>query len=183
MIICIDSNIIIWGIKKQASTGQEINIAKAEYFFEWADENGHEIIIPSVVLGEILVPEPAEIRQRYVEILSSAFLIVNFDTRAALKYAQILHNRLPEIKSIAEANSIAKQRMKIDHTIIATAVVNNANCIYSNDGGLKGFAAGHIDVRDLPSRPPKPLSLFDDMRINKQNEPNATEEGEEEKPF
>lgn len=34
--------------------------------------------------------------------------------------------------------------------IIATAIVNNANALYSTDNGLKAFSHGYIDIRDLP---------------------------------
>jgi hypothetical protein len=30
--------------------------------------------------------------------------------------------------------------------VIATAIVNNANSIYSTDGGLRTFAKGYIDI-------------------------------------
>lgn len=150
MIFCVDSNIIIWGIKKQATQGQEEMISRAESFFAKADEYNDEIIIPSIVLAEILAPETPNVRARYLEVLTQSFIIADFDTRAALKYAELLHGRFPEIRRISDEAGIPRQKMKADHMIVAVAIVNGANAIYSTDPGLRTFASGYIDVRDLP---------------------------------
>ena len=160
MIVCIDSMVIVWGIKKSPTTGQESMVEKAEYFFKWADQSGHEIIIPTVVLAEVLAPEPPSIREQYLQILDESFLIRSFDTMAALKYAQILHSRFEEVKNTAKEENVTRQRMKIDHIIIATAIINKASCIYSYDVPLKKFATGFIDVREFPAPPLVQTPLF-----------------------
>lgn len=40
--------------------------------------------------------------------------------------------------------------MKIDRMIVATAVSRKADCIYSEDEGLKAFAEGYIPVYPIP---------------------------------
>ena len=57
MIVCIDSNIVIWGIKQQES---ESMIERALGFFEWCDKEKHAVMIPSIVIAEILAPETQE---------------------------------------------------------------------------------------------------------------------------
>lgn len=150
MIYCIDSNIVIWGIKKQATAGQEQMIARAEQIFSKADELEDYIVIPTVVLSEILAPELPQIRAKYIEIFKKHFIVAPFDERAALKYAEIMHERFEEVKNLANSTNNPRQKTKVDHMIIATALVYNANAIYSTDIGLKTFALGLIDVRDLP---------------------------------
>lgn len=150
MIYCLDSNTIIWGIKKQSTAGQEEMITRSEQLFSNADEYGDFLLVPTIVLAEILAPEPVIIRAKYLEILNKSFIISPFDSRAALKYAEILYNRFSEVKEAADNTNTSRQKMKADHMIIATALVNGANCIYSTDLGLKAFANGLIDVRDLP---------------------------------
>jgi hypothetical protein len=169
MIVCIDSNIIIWGIKKQITAGQEADrlIERAEYFFKWVDADKIDVLIPSIVLAEILAPEPENLRAEYYNILSKNFIIVNFDERTAFKYAQLVHGRFDELKKAAIEADISRNKMKIDHMIVACAMVNNANCIYSHDNGLKKFAADRIDVRELPHPPPRRVenTLFGDLPI------------------
>ena len=110
MVYCIDSNIIVWGIKKQASEGQEDMIARAEHIFIQADEYNDFILIPTIVLAEILTPEPPEVRNRYIDILNKSFIIAPFDTRAALKFADILHSRWAEINNIAAETGTPRQK-------------------------------------------------------------------------
>lgn len=160
MICCIDSNTFIWGIKKIASEGQEHMIERAEYLFRWLDDNKHKVMIPTVVIAEVLAPEPLEKYPVLMEIISKHFMVVDFDTRAASRYGQIFMNRLEEVKKIANENDIDKQKMKIDHLIIACALVHNASCIYSDDKGLKVFGSKFIDVKELPLIPAKQHDLF-----------------------
>lgn len=189
MIYCVDSNIIVWGIKKQATDGQEEMIARAEKFFSRIDEYQDYVIIPTIVLAEVLAPEPTIIRAKYLEILNKTFVIAPFDARAALKYAEMMSGRLEEVKTISNDIGIPRQKMKADHMVIATAIVNGANCIYSTDTGLKAFANGYIDVKDLPPlKDPLPListmqtKLFDD-NTSKQHEEEKKSTEEDDIPF
>lgn len=150
MTICIDSQIIVWGIKKQSSIGQEDMVLKAEAFFRWIDDSKHDVIIPTIVVAEVIAKEPTEIRASYLEILNKSFIITNFDTRAALKYADLLYGRFKEVKDVAAEIGVERQRMKADHMIIATAIANGANRIYSYDSGIKSFSTGFIDVQEFP---------------------------------
>ena len=186
MIYCIDSSVIIWGIKKQASTGQEDMIARAENFFEKADKFNDEIIVPSIVLAEILAPEPVEARVRYLEIISKHFIVVDFESRAALKYAELMHGRFPDIKKLSEENNISRQKMKADHMIVAVAIVNNANCIYSTDSGLRTFGKEFIDIRELPPLKQNTLdggALTQTKLFETENEKKDEETGKDDSPF
>lgn len=50
-LVCFDTQIIIWGVKRQATPGQEDNIDKAKYLINTCEENGIDIMVPSVVVG------------------------------------------------------------------------------------------------------------------------------------
>src|SRR4051812_41688397 len=108
MAICIDSHILIWGIKKQSSTGQEDMVSRAEKYFEYLDEKKEDIIIPSVVLAEILCPEEPQVQRRLLGLISGFLQIANFDSRVALKMAELMHGKMPEIKRIRNEGSIRK---------------------------------------------------------------------------
>lgn len=90
-----------------------------------------------------------------MEIINKSFIVVPFDTRAAMKYAEILHDRFKAVLEIAQQTGTTRQKMKLDHLIIASALVNGASTIYSYDNGLKNFAVGYIDVKEFPPPPPK----------------------------
>lgn len=161
MIICIDSHVFIWGIKKEASVGQEEMIDRATLFFDWADSNKHQILIPSVVVAEVLAIEPLEKYQHYIDIINKEFIVADFDLRASTRYAQLFNNRFDVLKDLYKnVVHIPRDLMKIDHLIISCALVNGASCIYTIDKGLISFAKGFIDTRELPHLPPRQSNLF-----------------------
>lgn len=53
-VICIDTHILIWGVKRQAEPNQQQLIERAEHFLEKCKSDGTRIILPSLVLGEVL---------------------------------------------------------------------------------------------------------------------------------
>jgi len=160
MIFCIDSHIFIWGIKKQATQGQENMIERAEFLFQWADENKHRLMIPTVVIAEVLAPEPIELYPYYMDIINKNFIVAQYDLRAATRYAQILNKKFDKVKEKAKELDIKREVMKIDHLIISCALVNGASCIYTIDKGLIAFSDGLLETRDLPTPPLKQPDLF-----------------------
>ena len=158
MKICIDSQIVIWGIKKQGDGGM---VEMAEHFFKWADDNKHEIIIPTIVIGEILSPEPAAKRAQIYNELENGFIIAPYDALCALRYAELIHNKgIEVIKEEIVEIGISRQKMKCDFLIVATALATQSNCIYSYDKGVIKFSKDIIDVRSLPPLLSKQNSLF-----------------------
>ena len=161
-LVCIDSHILIWGIKKQSSPSQKHMIQKTEAFIEHLDETKTSVLIPSIVIAEILTPEPADKQLEILNILSQYFVIGDFNILVAKKYAEILNPRLSEFKQYRKENEIRNDKMKFDIGIIATALVNNAKCIYSYDDNLKTFAKGLIDTFEIPAIPKQASLSFDD---------------------
>lgn len=150
MICCIDANVYIWGVKKQGDIDM---IERAQHLFKWMDDNKHQVMLPTIVLAEILAPEPLEKHPVIMEVVTKNFIVADFDLRASSRYAILFMNKIEALKKIAAENDIDNQKMKVDHLIVATALVGGANCIYSHDRGLKTFGQRHIDVKDLPDLP------------------------------
>lgn len=142
-----------WAIKKQANEDQKQNLDKAEYLLEIIDQNKWKVIIPTVVIAEILMIEPEDNYQPILETINKSFIIAEFDVRAATKYSQILNKNFPDLKKTAKEEGISREKMKVDHLILACALVNGAKSIYTHDRNLTIFANGLISVRTLPSRP------------------------------
>lgn len=53
--VCLDTNILIWGIQNKASAGQEQMLERTRLFLKDLDESKAKIIIPSLVIGELLL--------------------------------------------------------------------------------------------------------------------------------
>lgn len=72
MVFCIDSMVFIDGIKKNTTADA---VARAEYFFDWVDKEGHQLLIPTVVIAEVLAPEPLEKYPVYIDIIDKGFMV------------------------------------------------------------------------------------------------------------
>lgn len=154
MICCIDTQIYIWGGKQECTSGQEEFRDRAIHLFNLLDVNKDHIMLPQIVVAESLAIEPLEKHAVILDKISKTCITSDFDARCALQYAHLFTNRMEELKKTAIEIGVDNERMKIDHLIIATAMVHGANCIYSHDKGIKTFGQRYIEVKELPLLPP-----------------------------
>lgn len=179
MVITIDTNTLIWGLKKQSTQGQEDWIPRCARFLQWIDEHHHTLVLTSECVAEYLVSDgdtDAELRT-----LSSKFQIYDYDVNAAVFAAEIRKDK-DFVRSLKENFGKTHVCIKSDIVIVATAKAHDVEKIYSNDEGVRkaaarcGLPASDIptidDMAPLPSIPKaqpkedKPTSpvrtLFDD---------------------
>lgn len=146
-LVCFDTNGVIWGVKKQATVGQEENIEKARFLIEKCEREGIKIMVPSVVIAEFLCREEIQSYNKLVELMNRSFIIPPFDTQAAVHFATLRRNR----KQLGvDEDKVERKEMIADLMIIAIALARKADCIYSGDKNLAKFAKGYIDVKALP---------------------------------
>ncbi|XGV99751.1 MAG: type II toxin-antitoxin system VapC family toxin [Leptolyngbya sp. BL-A-14] len=151
-IVCFDTHIVIWGIKKVASPGQENMLLKAATLIASCDESKHQIIIPSLVLGELLMGLPPDEHPAFISLMSQKLRIVPFDAKTASLFAK-MWRKWSEAKIYPDSldgKRPSREEIKIDYMIAATAKANKAECIYTEDPGLKKFAEEYIRVESLP---------------------------------
>lgn len=161
--VCLDTNIMIWGVKGEASPGQESNIPKAEALLKnIAKDKNLEPCITSVVLAELLVKVPLEQHEAFKRKLSEAFQILPFDALAAKEFGAIWNKNVSDgvVKELKEGKRRSKHELKADCMILATAASRRVSCLYSHDRGIKKLGEGVVEVKDLPAVPPKILPLF-----------------------
>ena len=154
MVCCIDANTFVWGVKNQCDPGQEDFRDRTMHLFDWIDTNGHKLMIPTIVIAEGLAREPLEKHPVFLEKVYKKAIVPDFDIFCASQFAYLFMNRIDELKKQSKDQNIDWQKMKVDHLIIATAIAHKADCIYSNDSGIKSFGHKFIDVRELPPLPP-----------------------------
>jgi predicted nucleic acid-binding protein len=148
--VCIDTHIAVWGIKNQAEPDQIEMIKKARGFFDDLDQKNIQVIIPTVVVAELLVQESFEKQVVFLDVIQKNFIVGILDLQVAMEYARIVGKRHATIDKIMESFSVRKDKMKFDHIIVATALLYGASCIYSYDDGVKKFAEGLIEVKEMP---------------------------------
>ena len=163
-LICVNNHLLIWGVRNEATKGQEDMVAKAVRYINFLDEQKDDILVPSVVLAEFLAGVPDERSAAVLAVMEKRFKIAPFDTPAAVIAARIwrkmkLENPalLDELKQAGDSRT----KIKADIQIIATAVARKAAQIISHDAGLQKLAIGLIDAVPIPDIPTQG-SLFDD---------------------
>jgi len=151
-IVCLDNNITAFALRDDAHPDDVEKAKKARALIAYLDEQGKIILLPTPVITECLVPVEVHARESVLMVINK-FIIGSFDLKASIKCAEMMHAITPVEKEFKEAKGITKAEMKFDYMIAAIAIVNGAECIYSEDEGLRKFCKGHIDVRGIPDLP------------------------------
>lgn len=152
-LVCLDTHILIWGIKEESEPGQKDMIPKAKAFLKWLEDKKIKVLIPSVVVAELLMRVPSEEHGKVIDFFQRKFITPPFDTVAACCFANIWRKKTDEktIKELIDNLSITREKIKIDLQIIAIAVTRRASCIYSYDKAMPKLAEGYISVKEIPS--------------------------------
>ena len=161
--VYLDTHILIWGIKKESTAGQEQMIQRAQHFLKWLEENAIKVAIPSVVLGELLLRVPIDQHAEvYANVAEHSFIVHPYDALAAVKAAQvwILARNSGLVDDMLLDSGVTRASIRADCQIIGIALSRHGGTIYSHDAGLKRLAKGHIPVREMPELPSKQASLF-----------------------
>ncbi len=152
-IVCLDSQILVWGIKEQSSEGQEDMIPRAKAFLKWLDDNNKKVVIAAPIITEILMPVPKENYEKLLQVLHNKFRVVPFDEIAAIKCAEIWQSKADDktLKEYRKTYQIGKHHMKYDFQIVSIAITRQVECIYSHDPHLRTFAGNLVAVREMPA--------------------------------
>jgi len=145
--VCIDNHILIWGVRKKATPGQEGMILRAELFLDLLEERKVRIMVPAVVQGEFLVRVPADKHQEVLAVFEKRFQVVPYDSVAASWAAKIYQKHKVSGTSHSNAN---RDVLKADIQILATAVTRKASVLYTHDEDLTKLASPYLRVSQLP---------------------------------
>tara|TARA_R110002020_G_scaffold259768_3_gene473891 strand:+ start:42512 stop:43093 length:582 start_codon:yes stop_codon:yes gene_type:complete len=178
--VCVDTNILIWYIKRQCTAGQEENLDKAAYLFKHFEENNIIVVIPSLVIAELLGNvEDEDEREEYFDYINSNFDVAQHDIVSARKYIELrLKLSKTNAKSYAKSNGVPKCQMTNDYNICSVALSSECDAVFSHN--LKDFekfadhqipilTLDYVDVLKSQETSHKPINydpqgdLFDDF--------------------
>lgn len=166
-LLCIDTNVMIWGILKKGQTEQEKQmIDKASLFFERSFCEGKLFAISIITLSEIMVLIPPEDRNEILEILSQYFVILPYDFKAAEKSADIFREQFSKVKSIYHGQ---RGVLRPDIHILGSILAFNSNSggkydyilLITEDKPFRKLADHYIRVQGIPDPPLEQGLLFD----------------------
>lgn len=140
---CLDTNVVIWGVKRQSTPSQGHMIDRTRRFLLNQKKKNIRLYVPSVVLAELLLPLTLDEREPFVRMMQEDFIIEPFDARASHYMTELWQ---------AKRGVVAMPRplMKYDCLVVATALACKAECIYSDDPDIKAIGNGFIPVLDIP---------------------------------
>ena len=154
---CIDNHILIWGVRKEATPGQDMMIERAELFLEYCDAAKIKILVPTIVVGEFLVKTPQEKHEEISAVLEKRFRIAPYDAITAACAARILQ----EYKTSGmKATHTNRDVLKADIQILATAITRKCNVLYTHDDGLTALAGRYIKVCKMPDSLCRQTQMF-----------------------
>lgn len=150
--VVVDTHILIWGIKEEAEPGQEEMIERTRQFIEQCQTNGTRILVPSVVVGELLTAVELRSHLMTLNLLQSAFIVPPYDAAASAIFARLWQKKQESgaVNKIRSEFGATRQELKADCMIIATAMAQKADALYSHDSKLSSFAADEIKVLEVP---------------------------------
>src|SRR5258708_24067401 len=93
-VVCIDTQILYWAIVGKAVTGSENLISPAVDFMNWLDAQDVRIIVPTIVIGELLVPINEIDHSKILDKFKEDWIIVEYDLKAASIFARIRHDHI-----------------------------------------------------------------------------------------
>ncbi len=153
-LVCIDNHILVWGIRKTATPGQEGMIERATQLLEELDEKRIRVIVPAPVVAEFLTGTAESEHARVLQTFQEKFILAPFDALAALVTARARRKNLQSglEKTIREElSSVARPQGAVDHMILGIALANKVDLLYTAAAALRKFAEPHITLRGIPT--------------------------------
>jgi predicted nucleic acid-binding protein len=157
-IVGIDTQTLVWAVRRQGSAG---DLERARWLFEELQIAEAQVLIPTVVVAEYLVPADKKSHASIIEAIHRKFLIRPFDIECASLAAELFKVGKPMRPA---GVPLGREVLRSDTLIIATAKVHKAKVFYSDDKDCRDLAATVLDARPLPVNSPH---LFVDQKPGK----------------
>jgi hypothetical protein len=78
-IVCIDTQILSFGLVKIPPSGNEHLVYLATDFLKWVEQQNFTVILPTIVVSELLIAVPVEKHASVLKLLQRDWRIVQFE--------------------------------------------------------------------------------------------------------
>jgi predicted nucleic acid-binding protein len=126
-------------------------IPRAESLIKMCEKDGHRILIPTVVLGELLAGVPVESQPDFVRHIQRRFLLAPFDAAAALVYGRLWQAHKVSVIPQAKKDGVEHAVIKADHMIAAVAIARKCDYLCTIDKALIRFSQEYVNILHLSS--------------------------------
>lgn len=148
-IVAVDTMILVWGIRRD---GSEEQVKQAGWLFKELDDNDTQVLVPSIALAEYLTPCDPATHSDVIAPLAKRFIIAPFDVKCAALAARLfLEGKQDRQMGVENARNL----LKSDSLIVATAAVHGARTFYSEDADCRTLAErARLKAEALPTIAP-----------------------------
>lgn len=150
---CIDTQTVVWGVRRIATPGQEDMIDRASVFIQQCQDAGDTLIIPAIVLAELLAGIPADQHADFFQTIHRRFIVAPFDGPAATLYGKLWWEHKQNLPSPNGDESPNRQIAKADRMIAATAIAARCDALVTDDRQLTRFSSSNIAVKTVRDTP------------------------------
>lgn len=160
----IETNMLIWGVREDATRGQEDQIKKAQNLIGYLTDHSAKLMTSTICLGELLTGVSPDKHAPITDTIKKDFMLYPYDNACAVKAAQLWKIRIETIENLREKNKGEpgyRNKIKADIMIVATALINGAEVICTNDTDIKTIAGDLIKVILLDKYEPQPNTQED----------------------
>jgi predicted nucleic acid-binding protein len=148
-VICIDTNVLIWGVQGVARPNQLGMIDRTRRYLAHLTREHEQVMVPVVVVGEYLHGFPQDDRDEQLQALSRMFFLPAYDARCAALAAE-----LESVGQAVRGEPGARVAFRADAQIIATAICHGATQIVTgNVTEFRRIAGTRIPVIEVPVIP------------------------------
>lgn len=161
-LVAMDSQTLAWCVWREGTmqpTPEQRQ--RAIWLIEELDEMNAQILIPTIVVAEYLVPIDRSKHAATIAAITKRFIIKPFDVHCASLAATLFDVGKPKRP---QGVPMGRECLRSDTMIIATAKVHAAKLFYTNDAHCLELAKTVLDARNLPINGPH---LFADHKKKK----------------
>ena len=152
-IVFVDTNILSYYFAiNQHDPEWQIKQNLANALFQELNKNKATVIIPTPVLLELLyINKDTEDRRKLLIMLQKLYQFADFSAKAASIGADLMRENGTFNKLIQENGQRLRDHLRTDTQIIAIALANNADVIYTEDKHFIALSQGKIQIKGLPT--------------------------------
>lgn len=159
--VSLDTQLVIWGIRKVATQGQEAKLALAENLLKVIDREKMKVHLASIVLAEACSAVPEDRVADFILSVQKQCAIIPFDTLAALWFQKLHKAHYAKMPTWRNDEGYTRINILTDMKILATALSRKDHIFYTDN--MRHFvkiANGFdIEIRKPPEILPEQLEL------------------------
>ena len=147
-IVGVDTMVLVWGLRSTSTSASDELETRAQILLRQLEEDKAEIVVPTIVVAELLTPIKVAKHGDFIAELRRRFICPPFDLQSASLAADLWqrHRELPR------KDQLARNVLKADVLIIATACVAGAKLFYTHERKCRRLAQlAKLETFDLPT--------------------------------